>query len=232
MMTSDNQQNTVDTQTAAGEPATDASTWFAPFDSATFLSLQAAIGNRALGQLLQPEAMRQAHKNNGDDHSQTLEPEAPVTSLIVDDEAAELQAGQMRKTDFLNRLKTSVCGAAEEAFQNTIWSAMDCPYIERWFGHYENQSGQHVERALRIFVPQTARVADAGDYIPIVTERVRRALTQWAESGEMPAVPEEFTRRETPQVTLNSLVSGALSAIGRVIGIAASAVAGRALRRQ
>ncbi len=232
MMTSDNQQNAVDTQTATGEPGQDASTWFAPFDSATFLSLQAAIGNRALGQLLQAEAMQQAHTDNGDDHSQTLEPEVPARSLIVDDEAGELQAGQMRKTDFLNRLKTSVCGAAEEAFQNTIWSAMGCPYIERWFGHYENQSSQHVERALRIFAPQTARVADAGDYIPIVTERVRRALSQWAETVEMTAVPEEFTQRQTPGVTLHSLVSGALSPIRRVIGTAASAVAGKSMRRQ
>lgn len=209
-MTTDNQQNTVDPQTTTG----DASTWFAPFDSATFLSLQGAIGNRALGQLLQAEAMQHAQQNNG--NSQTLEPEAPMRPLIVDDEVAELRAGQMRKTDFLNRLKSSVSGAAEEVFQNTMWSAMGCPYLERWFSHYENQSGQHVERALQLFAPQTARVTDAGDYIPIVTERVRSGLSQWAETGEITRVPEEFRQKVTLQ--------GALSGIARVIGIAASAV--------
>ena len=213
-MTTDNQQNTVDTQTPSVETGQDASTWFAPFDSATFLSLQAAIGNRALGQLLQAESMQHAHKNNGNGHSQTVEPEAPARPLIVDDEVAELDAGQMRKTDFLNRLKSSVCGAAEEVFQNTMWSAMGCPYLERWFSHYENQSSQHVERALRMFAPQTARVTDAGDYIPIVTERVRHGLSQWAETGEMAGVHEEFSQR----VMLRSLVNRVFSVIARAIG--------------
>ena len=221
-MTTDNQQNTVDTQTPSVETGQDASTWFAPFDSATFLSLQAAIGNRALGQLLQAESVQHAHKNNGNAHAEILE---HVRPLIVDDEVAELDAGQMRKTDFLNSLKSSVCSAAEEVFQNTMWSAMGCPYLERWFSHYENQSSQHVERALRMFAPQTARVNDAGDYIPIVTERVRRGLSQWAETGEMAGVPEEFR----PRVTLRGLVSGAFSGIARVI--AAASVVGKSMRR-
>lgn len=183
-MTTDNQQNTVDTQTAAREPGQEASSWFAPFNSATFLSLQAAIGNRAVSELLQAEATQRAAKNNGNAHPQTLESEANAPPLIVDDETADLRAGQMRKTDLLKGLKSSVCGAAEEVFRNTMWSAMGCPYIERWFSHYENQSSQHVERALRRYAPQTARVTAAADYIPIVTEQVRRGLSQWAETGE------------------------------------------------
>ena len=138
----------------------------------------------------------------------------------------------MRKTEFLNRLKSSVCGATEEVFQNTMWSAVGCPYVERWFTHYGNQSSRHVERALRIYVPQTARDTDAADYIPIVTERVRRGLSQWAETGEMTGMPEEFRRGETVGITLRSLVSGALSGIARAIGTAASVVVGRSRRRK
>ena len=64
------QENTADTQTAPDEPGLDASTWFAPFNSAAFLSLQAAIGNRAVSQLLQTDAMQPGHQNNGNGHSQ------------------------------------------------------------------------------------------------------------------------------------------------------------------
>lgn len=215
-MATNNRQNTVVT-TTTGDPRQDASTWFAPFDPATFLSLQAAIGNRAVGQLLQAEAAQHAHKDNGDLHSETLDSARP---LIVDDEAVELQAGQMRKTDFLNRLKISVCGAAEEVFQNTMWSAMGCPYIERWFSHYQNESSRHIERALRRYAPQATRVNDACEYIAIVTERVRGGLLQWAETGEMTGVTEEFRQG----VTLKGLVSGALSGIASAIRIARGSV--------
>ena len=241
-MTTHKPEGTVDNQIAAGESVVDASPWLAPFDSATVLSLQAAIGNRAVRQLLQVEAMQQAHKNNGNGHSQlkaappgnetqeTLNEETPFSPLIVDDEVAELQTGQMRKTEFLDRLKISVCGAAEEVFRDTMWEAMGCPYVERWFSHYGNQSSEHVERALRRYAPQTVRVKHAGDYIPIVTERVRRGLSQWAQTGEMARVPEEFSNGEQPRVTLYGVMSRAISGINRVIGRAASAVAGRSVR--
>jgi hypothetical protein len=248
-MSTQKQEKTVDTQRqmATEEPALDASSWLAPFDSGTFLSLQTAIGNRALTQLLQADPARQGHNGNGNGHAlthaaksiqrkpengapetptQTPEQQAPARTLIVDDDARDLQPGQMKKSEFLNRLKTSVCSAAEEVLRNTMWSAMGCPYIERWFSHYGEQSSQHVERAIRKYAPETARVSSANDYIPIVTERIRRGLSQWAETGEMTGVPEEFRQGEMPGATLQGLVSGALSGIGRAIGSAASAVAG------
>src|SRR5215213_2646802 len=230
----------------AGDPALDSSTWLAPFNSATFLSLQNAIGNRALGQLLKAD-MGQARPNGtGHAHTpatvqtkardgeasagavatETPEPAAPAKPLIVNDDAKDLQPGQMRKSEFLDQLKTSVCSAAEDALRDTMWSAMGCPYVEKWFSHYAAQDSQHVERALRKYAPETARAGSASDYIPIVTERVRRGLSQWAETGEMTGVPEEFQQGEMPGMTLEGLVGGALSAIGSAIGSAASAIAG------
>ena len=241
-MSTQKQEKTVDTQrqTATEEPALEASTWLAPFNSGTFLSLQNTIGNRAVSQLLQADPAHLGHNGNGHKlgHAaksiqkkpqegaaeRTPEPEAPARTLIVEDDARDIQPGQMRKSEFLDRLKTSVCGAAEEALRNTMWSAMGCPYIERWFSHYGAQSSQHVERALRRYAPETARATSAEAYIPIITERVRRGLSQWAETGEMTGVPEEFRQGEMPGVTLQGLVSTALTGIGRAIGSAASAV--------
>lgn len=206
-MASDNQEKTRDTQNPAppDDAVLDASTWLAPFSSGTFLSLQNAIGNRALSQLLQLDMEQQrgngngnGHKNNGKEHNGTdLQlSETPATvaiPIIVDDDVLQLEPGQMRKTVFLDRLKTSVCGAAAEVLRNTMWSEMGCPYVEGWFHHYAAQDTVRVERALRRFAPETTRAQSASDLILILTERVRLGLSQWVEMGEMISEPEEFT---------------------------------------
>lgn len=167
-------------------------------------------------------------QNTTEQGTQTAESSAPAHTLIVNDDARQLEPGQMRKTEFLEQLKQSVCGAAEEVLRNTMWSAMGCPYIERWFSHYAEQDSAYVERALRRYAPEAARASSAHDYIPIVTERVRRGLSQWSETGEMTGVPEEFRQGEMPGMTLQGLVSGALSAVGRAVSGAVSAI-GRAI---
>ena len=206
-MASDNQEKPRDTKHPAppDDSALDASTWLAPFSSGTFLSLQNAIGNRAVSQLLQLDMEQQrrngngngndsGHKNNGNGYNvadlQLSATAAPVAiPMIVDDDALRLEPGQMRKTAFLDRLKTSVCGAAAEVLRNTMWSEMGCPYIDGWFHHYAAQDSAHVERALRKFAPETTRAQSVNDFILIVTERVRLGLSQWVEMGEMTGEP-------------------------------------------
>lgn len=165
-------------------------------------------------------------QNTTEQATQTPESSAPARILIVNDDARQLEPGQMRKTEFLEQLKQSVCSAAEDVLRNTMWSAMGCPYIERWFSHYAEQDSAYVERALRRYAPEAARASSAHDYIPIVTERVRRGLSQWTETGEMTGVPEEFRQGEMPGMTLQGLVSGALSAVGRAVSGAVSAIGG------
>jgi hypothetical protein len=245
-MASDNQEKTRDTENPAPpyDSALIASTWLAPFSSGTLLSLQNAIGNRALSQLLQldmeqhrrkDEGNGNGHKNNGKGHNVTdLQLSAIATTaaipIIVDDDVLQLEPGQMRKTAFLDRLKTSVCGATAEVLQNTMWSAMGCPYVEGWFRHYAAQDSAHVERALRRFAPETARAQSANDFILIVTERVRLGLSQWVEMGEMTGEPEEFTSREMTEGTLQggafsrSGVRGALSTVASGISSAVATV--------
>ncbi len=147
--------------------------------------------------------------------------EEPARALIVEDDTEQVQSGQMRKSEFLSQLRTSVCSAAEEALKGTIWSAMGCPYIERWFRHYSEQDSQHVERALHMYAPETAGVRGARDYIPIITQRVRRGIAEWARTGEITGVPEEVAMGGMPGVTpaglMGGLVGGALSAVGSAV---------------
>jgi uncharacterized protein DUF4157 len=182
--------------------------------------------NATTAHIQKKETEGQGSQNTTEQATQTPEAAAPARALIVNDDARQIEPGQMRKTEFLEQLKRSVCGAAEEVLRNTMWSAMGCPYIERWFSHYAEQDGAYVERALRRYAPEASRATSAHDYIPIVTERVRRGLSQWSETGEMSGVPEEFRQGEMPGMTLQGLVSGALSTVGRAIGGAVSAIGG------
>src|ERR1039458_763685 len=103
--------------------------------------------------------------------------------LIVDDDAADLAPGQMRKSDFLALLQSAVCGAATEALAGTAWSATGCPYIAYWFQYYAGRDARQVQRAIRLYVPGQTDVADAHDYISIITGHVRDAVTKWAATG-------------------------------------------------
>jgi uncharacterized protein DUF4157 len=163
---------------------------------------------------------------------QRPEAEAPARPLIVEDEVEHVQSGQMRKGEFLSELKSNVCTAAEEALRGTIWSAMGCPYIERWFDHYSGQDSQHVERALRKYASETAGARTAREYIPMVTQRVRRGIAEWTSTGEVTGLPEELAQGGMPGVTaaglMGGLVGGALAAVGSAVsGLVGGA--GRAL---
>ncbi|MDQ2974364.1 MAG: DUF4157 domain-containing protein, partial [Acidobacteriota bacterium] len=143
-------------------------------------------------------------------------------SLIVEDDAQSVQTGQMKKSEFLSQLRASTSGAAQEALAGTMWSSMGCPYIERWFGHYEGQSAQHVERAVQKYSPEARGASNARDYIPLVTSRLRHGIEQWRQTGEVPAdMPEEFASGGMAGITagglIGGLVGGALSAIGGAV---------------
>jgi hypothetical protein len=147
-----------------------------------------------------------------------------AASLIVEDDAQDLSPGQMRKSDFLSQLRTSVCSAAEAELAGTMWSAMGCPYIQRWFDNYQKRPAAYVERALRKYTPETASARSASEYIPVVTQRVRRGIGEWKETGQVSGLPEEFAGGEMPGATVGGLVSAGLSAIGSAVGGAVSSV--------
>jgi Domain of unknown function (DUF4157) len=158
----------------------------------------------------------------------TSEPEpAPATTepLIVEDDAATVAPGQMRKTEFLEQLRATVCTTADEALAEAGQTTAGCPYIEKWLGHYEDQPASHVERALRKFAPEAATAASARDYIPIVSSRVREGIHRWSKTGELPEVPDELKDMMGAGAAFGAM-GGLLGGIGSAIGGAVSAAAG------
>ena len=93
----------------------------------------------------------------------TSEPAAETAALIVDDEVRELGPGQLRKSEFLDELRTSICATADAELSRVGQSAQGCPYIERWIGYYRTRTSRHVERALRRYAPEAAGAVSARD---------------------------------------------------------------------
>jgi uncharacterized protein DUF4157 len=139
-------------------------------------------------------------------------------ALIVEDDAKDLSPGQMRKTEFISQLRTAACSAAEQALAGTMWSAMGCPYITRWMDHYSKRPSTHLERALRKYVPESANVRSAQEYLPLVTQKLKLGIEHWRSTGETPEMPEALgAGPEMPGMTVGGLVGGLLSAAGSAI---------------
>jgi hypothetical protein len=201
--------------------------------------LQQSAGNHTVSEWLQagPPLIQMKSNNGGspdaaeqqaDKVAENATPSPQVTpakALIVDDAAKQLQPGQMGKSEFLSALRSSVCSAAEQSLADTMWSSMGCPYIDRWFSYYSNQSGTYVERALLKYAPEAASAQGAHDYIPIVTQQVRQGIGEWKETGEVTGLPAEFAGGEMPGASVSGLASSAVAEIGSTVSGAVSGIA-------
>jgi hypothetical protein len=90
-----------------------------------------------------------------------------------------------------------------------------CPHIARWIGYYRRQSSRHIERAIGRYVRGAAGVRAAGDYIPLIAERVRGAVAVWAATGEVTGVPEGVSTVR-PEITRSEESTSAASATEKV----------------
>ena len=188
------------------------------------LQMQKKAGNRAVVNLLNESAPQiQRAPLNG----QAEPANATATgALIVADDAATVAQGQMRKSEFLEQLRSTVCTTADEALKEAGETTEGCPYIEQWLAYYTEQEPAHIERALRKYAPEAATATSARDYIPAVSNRVRQAVHTWATTGEVTGVPDELAGM-LPGAGLGAMLGGALSAIGGAIGSVFSGI-GRA----
>jgi hypothetical protein len=190
------------------------------------LQMQQKAGNRAVVHLLNESAPQiQRAPLNG--HAAPANTPATTGALIVADDAATVAPGQMRKSEFLEQLRSNVCTTADEALKEAGETTEGCPYIEKWLAYYTDQEPAHIERALRKYAPEAATATSAREYIPAISNRVRQAVHTWATTGEVTGVPEELVGM-LPDAGLGAMLGGALSAIGGAIGGVFSSI-GRAL---
>jgi len=194
--------------------------------------LQQSAGNQSMLELLDAGVVQRKAKGSESGAAESGPTAAPAAAtaktLIVDDETQEVGPGQMRKSEFLSQLRAAVCSTAEEALEGTMWSAMGCPYIDKWLNHYAGQPSSQLERAMRKYAPETAGAGTAREYIPLVTRRVRRGIEEWRSTGEVKDLPEEFAAGGMPGATVSGLMSSLMSGVGSAISGLVSG-AGRAL---
>src|SRR5262249_39934034 len=122
-----------------------------------------------------------------------------------------------------------VCSAADAELAAAGRTAQGCPYIKTWLGHYRTRNSQHVERALRKYAPEAAGARAARDYIPIVSERVRRAAALWVSTGRITGLREELAGQLTGGGLLGAVsgfLAGAASAVAGVFGGIGRAIGG------
>lgn len=139
----------------------------------------------------------------------------PEVAFIVEDDAAQVGGGQMRKGEFLAEMERAVCAAADSELVRAGRTAQGCPYIQQWIAFYRRQSASHVERALRRYAPEAAAASSARGYIPAVADRVRQAASTWVETGKITGVPDELAGG-FESAGLAALLGGAAMAIGGI----------------
>ncbi|HMI52390.1 MAG TPA: DUF4157 domain-containing protein [Candidatus Saccharimonadales bacterium] len=147
------------------------------------VSIQRAAADRAA-----PE------KATSDSHSQPHHLARP-TYLIVEDDAAKLEHGQMKKSEFLKLLKSSVSITADAALAASQKKMKSSPFIEQWLEPYAERSSHTLEGTLLKYAPEAARAHSAREYIPIISNRVERAVFTWAKTGQISGVPEELAKQ-------------------------------------
>jgi hypothetical protein len=135
-------------------------------------------------------------------------PEAPAAvaaasevasrGLIVEDDQEMVQSGQMKKSAFLSQVRAGICAAANAILAASGRTTNDCPYLNFWLNYYSSQSGQSIEQAIHRYAPETAGVNSARDYISLIVDRVSRAVTVWATTGEITGVPRGVSTAAPP----------------------------------
>lgn len=165
----------------------------------------------------QPTQVSDETTQVGDERTPEETPaETTTSSLIAEDSTGELQSGQMRKSEFLSELQTTVTASAEEALSGTGRTTRDCPYIQYWFGYYSHRDGAYIERAMKRYAPETASATTAEEAISMLAARVRRAVEVWATTGEVTGVPDDV-RAYLPASNPNEGAGAAASRTSRVL---------------
>lgn len=137
---------------------------------------------------------------------------AGAHSIVEDTETPE--KGQMRKTEFLNRLKEEVCNTVNQALSGTPFSADSCPYIRASFEKHQNSSAAQIQALVIRYAPGAALATNAEGLIQAMKARVYTAALQWVQNGgDMSSVSSLFTGAAAG---IGSMISDVASGIGNM----------------
>ena len=137
-----------------------------------------------------PLSIQRAAVGAGVERDASRHPAAHPQVLVVEDDAAKVEAGQMRKTQFIALLQTTACATADAALAAVKHTTKGCPYIQKWLGHYQQKSAEHLMRAMHKYAPETVKARSAHEAISLLNQRVEKAALTWAKTGKVSELPE------------------------------------------
>jgi hypothetical protein len=116
--------------------------------------------------------------------------EINTRSLIVDDSTSDILDGQMRRTEFLQQLRTEVHDSVGPALTTESQPNGESPYLNSWLSFYEQKTSEEIEATIKRSTPDHARVTDATQYISLVRRRALHAANDWSSTGNVSDVPQ------------------------------------------
>lgn len=164
------------------------------------------------------EGMVQMQEEEGADTA-TESTEGPANPIV--DNATVPEEGQMRQADFLRRLKAEVCETVDRELSGTPFSSRACPYIERTFDRHADSSPAELLAVIQRYAPGADTGVPAARLIVLVTLRARNAVRNWAQTGDLSAIPDEFQ----DQIPASLRMANGLRNVGRSIGNAGRSIA-------
>jgi hypothetical protein len=143
---------------------------------------------------------------------------SPGAAQFITDDNATPEAGQMRKTAFMTRLKAEVCETVNQAMAGTPFTSDNCPYIQTLFAIHENSSPSRIEALIFRYCPAAIQAQSADELIQHIKSKAFTVSRQWAENGGNAGAAAQI---------FNGVASGVGSIAGSIatgVGNAVSAV--------
>ncbi len=117
---------------------------------------------------------------------------------IIEDGQLPMVKGQIGKSVFFKQLKQAITNQAEAALSSTGWTAMACPYINKWIAWYAQKPVAELEQEIKKFNINLATITSAEQLIRKIAAKCAQAITTWVQTGKLTGVP--MTALEPPAV--------------------------------
>jgi Domain of unknown function (DUF4157) len=115
----------------------------------------------------------------------------PAAAVVVDDETTTVGTGQMKKREFLTRLRSAVLESAETALSDKSRIEQARAFVDSRIADYEGKDAEELNRDLSRLIPDE-RPTTADGYISAIAQRVRTGVATWERTGEIPPEVSQF----------------------------------------
>ncbi len=122
---------------------------------------------------------------------QRAEDEEPIQGKFFADEATT-EGEEISKAAFLDQLRSTLQGVADQELAAIQQTSENCPYLAKWFAHYQDKDAAYIQKAIARYAPDTEGAADVNQYIDLLAARVRQGLKEHIATGSTDAVPTEL----------------------------------------